>query len=253
MKNKLLLKAMAVALSAVCLSGCSQTPATESVTGETETETETTVTTTTEAAIEETESSTTVSEEIPAEIDISKKAIDYGMTVAETFDSAMNMRYSGTPYCYVSKDADQANTLADTYLHIASLTEFDLERFIVCSDSAELDSDVTIDLKNNPYSFAFVYQMDAKDSDSAKEIYDLGADWINRMSSYAEVKNGDNNTICYCVVDNGDVRTIETEGIYINGNTVIWVESFTNTANNEDCIDFFCKDLELESPMTLNK
>ncbi len=58
--KKILLKTAAVAMSAVCLAGCSQTPATEAVTSETEAET---TATTTEASVEETESSTTESEE----------------------------------------------------------------------------------------------------------------------------------------------------------------------------------------------
>ena len=73
MKNKILLKTLTVAMTAVCLAGCTNTPATEIVT-ETETEVETT-TTTTEASADETESSTTESEEVKNEVIFSSEMV----------------------------------------------------------------------------------------------------------------------------------------------------------------------------------
>ena len=252
MKNKLLLKAMAVILSAACLSGCSQTPATENTSSETETEVETT-TTTTEASVEETESSTTESEEI-VDIDITKTAAAYGMTETEDFKAAMEMRNAGTLFCYVSEDAENASSTAEIYMvHIAPSVEFDLDRFVYCSENYPISSDGLPASVDTPNAFTYAYQMDAKDSASAKEIYAVGAEWISHLSSYGEVKNGDNYTIAYSAVDNGDILVVEMYGLYVSGNTVIWIESWTNTVNNDACIDFFCKDLGLESPTTLKK
>ena len=258
MKKKLLLKAMAVSLSAVCLAGCTQTPASESVTSETEVET---TTTTTEASIEETDAEantntteTTVEEsenstaEPAVDIDISntdsicKTAKEFGMYEADSYAEYIavtkpdEVDYSSVYYDI--KDSEEANKWywASYLINESPSPENLVTECVICMDYKEVVDDTEPNYLTEIHMITFI------DEESANELYELTRQMI---SDYDHFSSGEENGYSYSISYVGTETRRLAIGVYKQGNAVIYI--------NNNCCEFFCNELGLVSPMTLNK
>ena len=96
--------------------------------------------------------------------------------------------------------------------------------------------------------------MTAADAKTAKEIYDINAEWVEAHDGTSGKQKGVNYAINYVSFTTSDDREAESfYGVYIKGDTVIWIEAFTNNGPIDECTEFFCNKLGLVSPLTLRK
>ena len=250
MKNKILLKTLTVAMTAVCLASCTQTPATEIVT-ETETEVETT-TTTTEASADETESSTTESEEVKNEVIFSSEMIvnaanKYGMTETENYSEWVQMiTDDSTTYhsvYYVMDDSEEANKWYYASYLVAENSNFPDIQVNECILGFEKISEGA-DGRN---AFTEIYMFTAADDQSALDLYNA----LCIASSDYEVVSGEKDGYTYSVRYMGNGKRQMTAGVYLQNNTVIFINNGGEVEEDGGCIGFFCNELGLESPLTL--
>ena len=251
MKNKLLLKAMAVTLAVVCLAGCSKVPATEVVTGETEAET---TTTTTEVSVEETESTTTKSEEVKNDVILSSELIvnaadKYGMTKTEDYSGWVQMiTEDGTTYhsvYYVMDDSEEADKwYAGSYLAAENshFPDIQVNDCLLCFEKINEG----VDGRN---AFTEIYMFTAADDQSALDLYNALC-----VASYDyEAVSGEKDGYTYSIRYMGNGNRQMTAGIYLQNNTVIFINNAGEVEEDGGCIGFFCNELGIESPLTLKK
>ena len=138
MKNRILIKTLAVAMTAAFLAGCSKTPAGESVT-------DIENTTATESSVTETESSVVVIE-IQAEKDITDVAVAYGMTKVTDWQEMNNMwggGFDSASVYYVSKDSNEAMSMYSSLFNqdAKSVPDVRADELVMCLDKVTSESD----------------------------------------------------------------------------------------------------------------
>lgn len=249
--KKILLKTAAVAMSAVCLAGCSQTPATEAVTSETEAET---TATTTEVSVEETESSTTESEEVKNDVILSSEMIvnaanKYGMTETADYSEWVQMiTEDGTTYhsvYYVMDDSEEANKWYSASYLTAENSHFpdiQVNDCLLCFEKIN-------EGEGGRNAYTEIYMFTAADNQSALDLYNA----LCVASSDYEVVSGEKDGYAYSIRYMGDGNRQMTAGVYIQNNTVIFINNSGEVEVNGGCIGFFCDELGVESPLTLKK
>ncbi|MCR4768452.1 MAG: hypothetical protein K5875_10895 [Saccharofermentans sp.] len=235
MKNKAL-KAVAALMAVVCLSGCSSNKYTSD-----------------------------------NFINIAKK---YGMeecTDYHKFGIVWAGPQNDASVYYTSKDAEQADIMCYGLLGFGP--EACVEESVVCAETSTPTND-------NPVgSMSHVFLFKAKDEEAAQKIYDYQ---VNTLSNAEEgVKNGTKYAISFWTiksqvakpldfsgvgmqsgsvdfsVDNmtqdmfTEVETGFASGIYLKGDTVIWVYSMYDVSKNDECVKTFCNKLGLKSPYSL--
>ena len=116
MRIKCLSVAMAVAMMAACLAGCSKTPAGESVT-------DIENTTAAESSVTETESSVVMTE-VQAEKDVLDAAKAYGMTQVKDQQEIMNLwgGFDSASVYYIAKDSNEASSMYSSLFNLDAKT-----------------------------------------------------------------------------------------------------------------------------------
>ncbi len=241
--KKILVKTAAIAMLAICLAGCSQTPATEALT-ENETEAETT-TTTTEASVEETESST-AAPDIHLDEDICEIAKDYGMTQVNDQQEMMNFwgGFDSTSAYYVAKDSNEATFMYSALFNLdaKSFPDIKADELVMCLEKKTADS-------NGKSATTEIYKIKAADSASAQELYNA---FSQKIDSY-EYSSGEVNGYTYTIGFYGSDKNCVAVGTFLKDDTVIRMLRMGDSKTTDDCIGFFCDKFGFVSPMTLKK
>jgi len=214
MKKKMLAAVMTVVMAVVCMTGCSNSAKRDTAV---------------------------------------KTAEDYGMLKAESFDQAIYNNYLGNLVFYISKDSEEADRIRDSYLKIERGVDYGIKETIWCAENiGGTPNEPVSDAKTVPQMRTSILVMTAKDAKSAKELYEANAEWILKHEGVTRTTNNVDYAIEYCAFDLGGDRDAESfYGAYLKGNTVIWIDGFTNADSIDDCTEHFCKNLELISPLTL--
>ena len=171
---------------------------------------------------------------------------------------------------YTSKDAEQADIMCYGLLGFGP--EACLEKSVVCAETSTLSND-------NPVgSMSHVFLFKAKDEEAAQKIYDFQA------KTLSNAEEGEKNGVKYVIslrtaksqvakpldfsgvgMQSGSVDFVadmtpdmftEVEvgfarGIYMKGDTVIWVYSMYDVTKTDECVKTFCNKLGLKSPYSL--
>lgn len=242
MKKKLLLKAMAVTLSAVCLAGCSQKPADEPVA---DTEVTTTTTSTTTESVTETESST-AAPEVQITEDICEIAKEYGMTQVSDRQEIVNLwgGFDSTSAYYVAKDSNEATFMYSALFNLDAKTFPDIkaDELVMCLEKKTADS-------NGKSATTEIYKIKAADSASAQELYNA---FSQKIDSY-EYSSGEVNGYTYTIGFYGSEKNCVAVGTFLKDDTVIRMLRMGDSKTTDDCIGFFCDKFGFVSPMTLKK
>ena len=183
-----------------------------------------------------------------------KTAKEYGMVQQDKLVKAFSFGNDGYSVFYVSKDSEEADYIRKLAMHAGLQEDFALKETIACIESKVAHSKDEPGLSMSEYQEmrTTVIVMTAKDAKTAKKLYDTNAEWVILHEGEKGNKNGVEYTINYSAIttDNG----LESEnfyGIYLSGNTVIWIDAYTNVENIDDCTEYFCEKLGLVSPLTL--
>ena len=182
-----------------------------------------------------------------------KTAKDYGMVEQDNFEKAIVYRNRGFNVFYVSKDEEEADFIRESFLHVGQGENFGIKETIWCCenkiDQSKIENAVAgqTDEMNTK-----ILVMTAKDAKSAKKLYDANAEWVISHEGEKGNKNGVEYAINYAAFNTYSGSEAESfYGIYLAGNTVIWIEAVTTVDNIDDCTEYFCEKLGLVSPLTL--
>ena len=236
MKKKLLLKAMAVTMSALCLAGCSQPPATEVVTGGAETQVDNS-SAITESSVIETESSETETE-AQVEKDITEVAKSYGMTQVSDQQELLNLwgGFDSSSVYYAAKDSNEAASMYSSLFNqdAKSFPDVKATELVVCIDKKSADS-------KGKSTTSEIYKITVADNASAQALYEAFAQKKDTYSYSSGTANGFYESTKNCVA----------VGSFVKDNVVISMTSMGEYETADKCISFFCKEMGFESPMAL--
>lgn len=240
MKKKLLLKAMAASLSAICFAGCTQTPSSESVTSETEVET---TTTTTESAVTDTDASATASE-VQAEKNVLDAAKAYGMTQVGDHQEMINLwgGFDSASVYYIAKGSDEATSMYSSIFNLdaKSFPDVKVNELVMCIDKNAAES-------NGRSTTSEIYEITLADNASAQALYDAFSQKKDSYRYSSGTANGYTYTIGFYESANGCVAV----GTFMKDDVVIRMLSIGDFEAADKCISFFCGELGFESPLSL--
>ncbi len=238
MRIKCLSVAMAVAMMAACLAGCSKTPAGESVT-------DIENTTTTESSVTETESSVVVTE-TQAEKDILDAAKAYGMIQVNDQQEIINLwgGFDSASVYYIAKDSDEATFMYSSLFNLdaKSFPDVKATELIMCIDKNAAEGD-------GRSTTSEIYRITLTDNASAQELYDA---FSQKKDSY-EYSSGTADGYTYAVGYFESANGCVAVGTFVKDNVVIRMLSIGDHDAADACIGFFCKELGFESPLSLKK
>ena len=238
MRIKCLSVAMAVAMMAACLAGCSKTPAGESVT-------DIENTTATEFSVTETESSAVVTE-TQAEKDILDAAKAYGMTQVNDQQEIINLwgGFDSASVYYIAKDSDEATFMYSSLFNLdaKSFPDVKATELVMCIDKKAAEGD-------GRSTTSEIYKITLTDNASAQELYDAFSQKKDSYEYSSGTANGYTYTVGYFESANGCVAV----GTFVKDNVVIRMLSIGDYDAADACIGFFCKELGFESPLSLKK
>lgn len=238
MRIKCLSVAMAVAMTAACLAGCSKTPAGESVT-------DIENTTATEFSVTETVSSAVVTE-TQAEKDILDAAKAYGMTQVNDQQEIINLwgGFDSASVYYIAKDSDEATFMYSSLFNLdaKSFPDVKATELVMCIDKKAAEGD-------GRSTTSEIYKITLTDNTSAQELYDAFSQKKDSYEYSSGTANGYTYTVGYFESANGCVAV----GTFVKDNVVIRMLSIGDYDAADACIGFFCKELGFESPLSLKK
>ena len=238
MRIKCLSVAMAVAMMAACLAGCSKTPAGESVT-------DIENTTATESSVTETESSVVMTE-VQVEKDVLDAAKAYGMTQVNDQQEIINLwgGFDSASVYYIAKDSNEASSMYSSLFNLDAKTFPDVKatELVMCIDKKAAEGD-------GRSTTSEIYKITLTDNASAQELYDAFSQKKDSYEYYSGTADGYTYTVGYFESANGCVAV----GTFVKDNVVIRMLSIGNYDAADACIGFFCKELGFESPLSLKK
>ena len=238
MKNRILIKTLAVAMTAACLAGCSKTPAGESVT-------DIENTTATEFSVTETESSAVVTE-TQAEKDILDAAKAYGMIQVNDQQEIINLwgGFDSASVYYIAKDSDEATFMYSSLFNLdaKSFPDVKATELVMCIDKKAAEGD-------GRSTTSEIYKITLTDNASAQELYDAFSQKKDSYEYSSGTADGYTYTVGYFESANGCVAV----GTFVKDNVVIRMLSIGDYDAADACIGFFCKELGFESPLSLRK
>lgn len=238
MKNRILIKTLAVAMTAACLAGCSKTPAGESFT-------DIENTTATEFSVTETESSAVVTE-TQAEKDILDAAKAYGMIQVNDQQEIINLwgGFDSASVYYIAKDSDEATFMYSSLFNLdaKSFPDVKATELIMCIDKNAAEGD-------GRSTTSEIYRITLADDASAQELYDAFSQKKDSYEYSSGTADGYTYTVGYFESANGCVAV----GTFVKDNVVIRMLSIGSYDAADACIGFFCKELGFESPLSLKK
>lgn len=236
MKKRILLKTLAVAMTAAFLAGCSDKPAGESVTGIENT-------TATESSVTETESSAVVTE-TQAEKDILDAAKAYGMIQVNDQQEIINLwgGFDSASVYYIAKDSDEATFMYSSLFNLdaKSFPDVKATELVMCIDKNAAES-------NGRSTTSEIYEITLADNASAQALYDAFSQKKDSYEYSSGTANGYIYTIGYYESANGCVAV----GTFVKDNVVIRMLSIGDFEAADKCISFFCGELGFESPLSL--
>ena len=236
MKNRILIKTLAVAMTAACLAGCSKTPAGESVT-------DIENTTATESSVTETESSAVVTE-TQAEKDILDAAKAYGMIQVNDQQEIINLwgGFDSASVYYIAKDSDEATFMYSSLFNLdaKSFPDVKATELVMCIDKKAAEGD-------GRSTTSEIYKITLTDNASAQELYDAFSQKKDSYEYSSGTANGYTYTVGYFESANGCVAV----GTFVKDNVVIRMLSIGDFEAADKCISFFCGELGFESPLSL--
>ena len=242
MKKKLLLKAMAVTMSALCLAGCSQPPAAEVVTSGAETQVDNS-SSITESSVIETESSETETE-AQVEKDITEVAKSYGMTQVSDQQELLNLwgGFDSSSVYYAAKDSNEAASMYFSLVNqdAKSFPDVKATELVVCIDKKSADS-------KGKSTTSEIYKITVADNASAQELYEAFAQKKDTYSYSSGTANGYTYTIGFYE----STKNCVAVGTFVKDNVVIRMTSMGEYETADKCLSFFCKEMGFESPMAL--
>ena len=238
MRIKCLSVAMAVAMMAACLAGCSKTPAGESVT-------DIENTTATESSVTETESSVVMTE-VQVEKDVLDAAKAYGMTQVNYQQEIINLwgGFDSASVYYIAKDSNEASSMYSSLFNLDAKTFPDVKatELVMCIDKKAAEGDCR-------FTTSEIYKITLTDNASAQELYDAFSQKKDSYEYSSGTADGYTYTVGYFESANGCVAV----GTFVKDNVVIRMLSIGDYDAADACIGFFCKELGFESPLSLKK
>lgn len=238
MRIKCLSVAMAVAMMAACLAGCSKTPAGESVT-------DIENTTATESSVTETESSVVMTE-VQVEKDVLDAAKAYGMTQVNDQQEIINLwgGFDSASVYYIAKDSNEASSMYSSMFNLDAKTFPDVKatELVMCIDKKAAEGD-------GRSTTSEIYKITLTDNASAQELYDAFSQKKDSYEYSSGTADGYTYTVGYFESANGCVAV----GTFVKDNVVIRMLSIGDHDAADACIGFFCKELGFESPLSLKK
>lgn len=238
MRIKCLSVAMAVAMMAACLAGCSKTPAGESVT-------DIENTTATESSVTETESSVVMTE-VQVEKDVLDAAKAYGMTQVNDQQEIINLwgGFDSASVYYIAKDSNEASSMYSSLFNLDAKTFPDVKatELVMCIDKKAAEGD-------GRSTTSEIYKITLTDNASAQELYDAFSQKKDSYEYSSGTADGYTYTVGYFESANGCVAV----GTFVKDNVVIRMLSIGDYDAADACIGFFCKELGFESPLSLKK
>ena len=237
MKNRILIKTLAVAMTAAFLAGCSDKPAGESDTG-------IEIPAATESSVTETESSAVVTE-TQAEKDITDVAVAYGMTKVTDWQEMNNLwggGFDSASVYYVSKDSNEAMSMYSSLFNqdAKSVPDVRADELVMCLDKVMSESD-------GRSTTTQIYKITLADAASAQGLYDSFSQMKDSYKSSTGTACGYTYTIGFFESANGCVAV----GTFMKDNVVIRMLSIGDVEAADKCLSFFCGELGFESPLTL--
>ena len=230
--------AMAVAMMAACLAGCSKTPAGESVT-------DIENTTATESSVTETESSVVMTE-VQVEKDVLDAAKAYGMTQVNDQQEIINLwgGFDSASVYYIAKDSNEASSMYSSLFNLDAKTFPDVKatELVMCIDKKAAEGD-------GRSTTSEIYKITLTDNASAQELYDAFSQKKDSYEYSSGTADGYTYTVGYFESANGCVAV----GTFVKDNVVIRMLSIGDHDAADACIGFFCKELGFESPLSLKK
>ena len=230
--------AMAVAMMAACLAGCSKTPAGESVT-------DIENTTATESSVTETESSVVMTE-VQVEKDVLDAAKAYGMTQVNDQQEIINLwgGFDSASVYYIAKDSNEASSMYSSLFTLDAKTFPDVKatELVMCIDKKAAEGD-------GRSTTSEIYKITLTDNASAQELYDAFSQKKDSYEYSSGTADGYTYTVGYFESANGCVAV----GTFVKDNVVIRMLSIGDHDAADACIGFFCKELGFESPLSLKK
>lgn len=142
-----------------------------------------------------------------------------------------------SPAYFYTKDAAQANKVYAKYY------EFDL------TDVPGLDEFIECEAPKTNFDLFFIKTLS---KESAKKAYD---NWVKYWGededtvSYSGKKRGCTYSIIYYPVEGG----YRYFGMYLKGNTFVYIDTVVADGTDTKCLETFCKKLHLVSPVTSKK
>ncbi len=238
MRIKCLSVAMAVAMMAACLAGCSKTPAGESVT-------DIENTTATESSVTETESSVVMTE-VQVEKDVLDAAKAYGMTQVNDQQEIINLwgGFDSASVYYIAKDSDEATSMYSSIFNLdgKSFPDVKVNELVMCIDKNAAES-------NGRSTTSEIYEITLADNASAQALYEAFSQKKDSYRYSSGTADGYTYTVGYFESANGCVAV----GTFVKDNVVIRMLSIGDHDAADACIGFFCKELGFESPLSLKK
>ena len=236
MRIKCLSVAMAVAMMAACLAGCSKTPAGESVT-------DIENTTAMESSVTETESSVVMTE-VQVEKDVLDAAKAYGMTQVNDQQEIINLwgGFDSASVYYIAKDSNEASSMYSSLFNLDAKTFPDVKatELVMCIDKKAAEGD-------GRSTTSEIYKITLTDNASAQEFYDAFSQKKDSYRYSSGTANGYTYTIGYYESANGCVAV----GTFMKDDVVIRMLSIGDFEAADKCISFFCGELGFESPLSL--
>lgn len=238
MRIKCLSVAMAVAMMATCLDGCSKTSAGESVT-------DIENSTATESSVTETESSVVMTE-VQVEKDVLDAAKAYGMTQVNDQQEIINLwgGFDSASVYYIAKDSNEASSMYSSLFNLDAKTFPDVKatELVMCIDKKAAEGD-------GRSTTSEIYKITLTDNASAQELYDAFSQKKDSYEYSSGTADGYTYTVGYFESANGCVAV----GTFVKDNVVIRMLSIGDHDAANACIGFFCKELGFESPLSLKK
>ena len=206
MRIKCLSVAMAVAMMAACLAGCSKTPAGESVT-------DIENTTATESSVTETESSVVMTE-VQVEKDVLDAAKAYGMTQVNDQQEIINLwgGFDSASVYYIAKDSDEATFMYSSLFNLdaKSFPDVKATELVMCIDKKAAEGDCRSTTSE-------IYKITLTDNASAQELYDAFSQKKDSYEYSSGTADGYTYTVGYFESANGCVAV----GTFVKDNVVI--------------------------------
>lgn len=180
---------------------------------------------------------------------ICKTAKKYGMTEAKSYSEYVAViRPDEVDYSSVYYDIRNSREANEWYwatylINESPSPENILAECVLCMDYHTRGDD------NEPDYMTEIYMFTAIDEKTAVELYER----LSQLSKYDLFSSGENNGYSYSISYIGTETRRMAIGVYKKGNTVIYINNGGDIVKENNCAEFFCKELGLVSPMTLKK